>query len=89
MSKLNLSDVGCHADSSLGHAHVRAVLADLVRTYCNAPDVVHALNGEMSDDAWEENDALAMLNDDACSHGVYFDFVDGDLLLLKRTDTED
>lgn len=87
MRRFTLDDVGCWADSSHGIAHVRAVLADLVASYCKAPDLVRALNGECSDDASEEYEAIDLLNEHACADDVYFEFADGDLVLFHSADS--
>lgn len=79
--KLNKQDVGCHADGALGHQHVRAVLADLVASYCKAPELVRALNGAESDDGSEDYEAIDLLNATACEPDVCFAFEDGDLML--------
>lgn len=81
MTKLTKFDVGCHADATHGITHVRAVLADLVSSYCNAPELVRALNGESSDDGLEEWEAIDLLNATACEPDVCFAFEDGDLML--------
>lgn len=96
MKKYTVKDVGCFGDSSFGHQHVRNCLATLLQHLlrpCGAEvdgkDVVEqciqALQGEMSDDASEEYEAIEMLNDVAVD-GVHFEFCDGDLLL--RSDSE-
>jgi hypothetical protein len=77
----NTKHVGCWADGALGHGHIRSVLADL----CDANDhfaLGDLLRGEMSDDAYEEEDALKMLNDR--SVGVVFCLEDGDLMCTKE-----
>lgn len=84
--KLNKTDVGCHADGALGHAHVRAVLADLVSSYCKAPVLVRELNADMSDDASEEDEAIDLLNSTACEQDVHFELSDGDLVLVSDAD---
>ena len=35
----------------------------------------------MPDDAWDEYEALELLSE-VCADGIYFDFRDGDLMLL-------
>jgi hypothetical protein len=47
-------------------------------------ELATALRGEMSDDAWEEDAALDVLNGQA--KGVRFDFYNGDLMCM--TDAE-
>ena len=77
------ADVGCHADGAAGWDHVRDVLADLVEPFDGA--IATALRAEMSDDAWEEYEALDVLNSQ-CVEGCYFDFVNGDLLLVDEAE---
>jgi hypothetical protein len=76
----NSSGVGCFADGSYGHSHIRAKLADMMNTF-GQTELCEALEGEMSDDASEEQEAIDWLNDNACTPDVYFVMVDGDLLL--------
>jgi hypothetical protein len=79
--RFDATDVGCHADASFGHDHVRTVLRELC---CDIgrEDLAHALIGEMSDDADEEYAAIEALNA-VCSDDVYFEFMDGDLMLVR------
>lgn len=80
MAKFTKVSVGCYADSSFGHERVRTRLMELC---CDIEreDLAHALVGEMSDDAQEEQDAIDALNAH-CSDDVHFEFVDGDLMLV-------
>lgn len=73
--------VGCIADGSFGHKHVRAKLADLCEAI-SRKDLATLLRGEMSDDAGEESEALDALNDE-CADDVHFNIVDGDLVLVS------
>jgi hypothetical protein len=76
---------GCYADGSFGHDHVREVLAHQVESDgCIDRALIEALLGPMSDDAQEEYDAIAWLNENACIDGVYFTLNDGDLLLVEE-----
>ena len=94
------SDVGCFADGSLGHKHIRDVLAKELTTlyrhnagggdglhWNKVANLVDALNGEPSDDAWEELEALDWLNRQ-CYDDTYFEFVDGDLMLVAIDEDE-
>lgn len=89
--RYEIDDVGCYADGVFGHEHVRTKLGLLLHdAYHRRPQwkylvtVRDALFGPMSDDAQEEHDALSALNS-RCDHGVRFELVDGDLMLV-RTD---
>lgn len=79
--KYTVRDEGCYTDGCHGHVHIRLVLADLLADAGAPIEMARALEGEMSDDMWEEDDALAWLNQHVCE-GVLFGFADGDLLLL-------
>ena len=87
-------DVGCFGDASFGHDHIRGCLRTLLQhkfeTDClEANEIRGRLHEEMSDDASEEDDAINLLNDYACE-GVYFEFVDGDLMLsVESSDNDD
>lgn len=87
------AELGCHADGAFGHQHVRDVLASMLLQTARdrrPPSVslaavqerAAALRAPMSDDAWEEDEALVILND-ACAQGLAFELVDGDLVLLE------
>jgi len=83
------TDVGCYADGAHGHEYCRNRLASLLQAAKDAlpslalsTDLIASLQGDMSDDASEEYGALAILNG-LCDHDVYFDFVNGDLLLVE------
>ena len=82
---------GCWADGAFGHEHVRQCLADEIEL-CFAPHsklahVVHTLRGPMTDDAWEEYEALDALND-AAPEGMTWCFHDGDLIHHAITDCD-
>lgn len=86
----NKHDAGCWADGALGHDHVRQRLAQLVANVWTAEmlnqygyDVAEALDLDMSDDAGEEDDALAILQEFTES-GLVWNFVDGDLTLMNE-----
>jgi len=80
-------DVGCYADGTHGHAHVRVQLAELVEALDMEPSLVAELLAPMSDDASEEDDAIDLLNEH-CEGGVYFTFRDGDLMLVQEEEEE-
>lgn len=87
------ASVGCYADGVLGHSHVRAQLADLVWRLTSSDDgiaegpLVPSLLGPMPDDAWDELEALDILND-ACEPGVHWEMVDGNLMLLTDEESD-
>lgn len=82
-------EAGCYGDGSLGAAgHVRSRLAGLIEDLFGG-DALDALVGRLETkparDDWAdvydaELEALAALN--SVTRGGYWDFVDGDLLLL-------
>lgn len=71
-------DIGCYADGTFGHNHVREILAGLIQGY--NLDLAEELRKPMSDDASEENEALDIL-DNHCD-GVSFILENGDLMLI-------
>lgn len=90
--KFGLADIGCFGDGAAGHDHIRRKLRTALLTAhksmrcsieLNAQigDVAESLLGEMPDDAWDEQDALDILNCEACEDGVLFVLEGGDLLL--------
>lgn len=98
------SDIGCHADGAFGHDHCREVLADLLETFEDtnpfarteftgkfaAQEVVNSLAGPMPDDAWDEYEALEILNDatePGC--GLCWQFHESDLVLWQQPDPDD
>jgi hypothetical protein len=81
MAKYTTRDEGCYADGCHGHVHIRLVLAELLAEHGGPLKLARCLEEEMSDDAWEEEDALNWLNNHVCE-GVLFGLADGDLLLL-------
>lgn len=89
--KVTRNDLGCWADGSLGHDHIRARLAwFLVINDCPDIRLIESLRGEMSDDALEENDALDWLNDNiSADFECYFEMADGDLMLVENVEDED
>lgn len=86
-----LDDVGCYADGVHGHRHIRLTLADMVEVAtqrsAEGRKVASALRKEMSDDAWEEDEALGLLNE-RCTQEVYFVFENDDLLLVSAAEHE-
>ncbi len=93
MAIYTAKDEGCIADGANGHAYVRQRLWDVLNdTHVKDPkehntqDLCLAqLAAEMSDDAWEEDEAIDLLNEHATDGDVCFLFEDGDLK-LRRTD---
>ena len=78
-------DIGCLADGSFGHEHVRKILASLMDNL--DPVLALELEGIPSDDFREEDDALDILNT-RCT-GVYIAFRDGDLLCISEEEDRD
>jgi hypothetical protein len=82
-----LEDIGCFADGAFGHQHCRNTLANLV-DYIDQRRLVsrefetlsRSLRGEMPEDAWDEYEALDLLNEH-CDPRVAFAFEWGDLIL--------
>lgn len=81
VSEYTPEDVGCYADGSLGHNHCREVLLELIEPHNPDSDLRAALKADMSDDAWEEDAALEILNDH-CHKNVLWTFEEGDLVLM-------
>src|SRR3972149_3998056 len=76
-------DVGCYIDNAHGMAHARGRLIELmleVEESERTAELVKALEGDMSDDDWESDEALDLINE-YCAPDVSFMWVDGDLLL--------
>lgn len=85
-------DYACFADGANGSAYTRRRLAELLAAadlpdeHAEAVKVVCAeLRGDMSDDDYETEQALDLLNVYACDDDVYFEFDEGNLM-LRRTD---
>lgn len=81
-------DAGCYGDGALGHQHTREACANTVEAHVDpspeAVAVITALRGEMSDDAWEEDEACDMLNA-ACGYkSVAWGWQDGDFGLWRN-----
>ena len=84
------ADMGCHADGANGHEHVRARLAELVEVVSentiadervdDVEAVIASLRGTMPDDAWDENEALEILECHT-AEAVTWLFEDGCLIL--------
>lgn len=90
--KFTVSDVGCHADGSLGLEYVRTRLRILLLDtfgFKSTKDLRKALARDMSDDDWETGAALELLNEHATDESVVFDFVDGDLVLSEVESDEE
>lgn len=80
-------DVGCYADSSFGHDHIRDVLADYM-DQLREPKLATELRSEPSDDMSEEDDAIDILNENTtkgCSWGMY----EGSLCLSADQDWQE
>lgn len=74
--------IGCYGDGALGHQHTREVCAKLIEQVsldCSDRHMIeNALRGEMSDDAWEEDAALVILEANAGVEGASWGWRDGD-----------
>ena len=75
------SDIGCYADSTFGHGHVRRKLAELVEGI--DPMLAKELRVSPSDDMGEETDALDILND-RTQQTCRWEIIDGDLMLTLK-----
>lgn len=75
------TEVGCYIDGAAGHVELRKRLASMVEG-CDT-EAADALRADMSDDAWEENQALELLQKHT-KDGLVWEFVDGDLMLSER-----
>jgi len=78
------SDCGTIADIYYGTKHVRLILRQLL-SECKEdnPALIEALKGDMSDDCWEEDEALELLQkhtDPECS----WVRIDGDVFLVDN-----
>jgi hypothetical protein len=82
---------GCYGDGTNGHQHTRERCAQVLDYYVNEnfvsrgvcppgtpAQVIQDLMGEMSDDAGEEYEACAWLNEHAPFTGAVWDWQDGD-----------
>lgn len=84
MPTFTSNDIGCFADGTYGHDHVRERMAVLLEKL--APSViVEDLREPMSDDCCEEDAAMDALNA-LCSEDVFFTLDGGDLLLVSAGD---
>jgi hypothetical protein len=95
MTKFKEEDVACWADGSLGHEHVRERLASIIEDNIpedsdfSAPlftrdELIESLRSEMPDDAWDEFEAIDMLNQpEITEEGLVWWIEGGDLLLVK------
>ncbi len=92
-----IKDLGCWASGGFGHQHIREQMAFFLTSlykdneeyedqWKNISEIVKALEGEMSDDVWEEYEALDWLNKQ-CSEDCYFTFHDGDLMLAETEES--
>ena len=80
-------DTGCHADGTFGHSHIRTALAGLIGGYtCNKSNEAYdSLSKPMPDDAWDEDEALEILQ----SHtepGLIWLMDSGDLMLMDESE---
>lgn len=75
------SEIGCYADGTFGHVHVRSKLANLIESF--DPKLAESLQGEMPDDAWDEDEALEILQKETHDDLTWV-FDSGDLLLVEN-----
>lgn len=81
MVRFTQEDIGCWADGALGWAHVRRVLADLVRD--TNPGLAEELEGPPSADMSEELEALALLQE-VTEEGLVWTLDSEGLFLLRE-----
>ena len=88
-NEYNRMDLGCHGDGTFGHDHIRYRLAELVDAVDGfigneaAMELIASLQGEMPDDAWDEDEALELLNS-VTEDGAQWILDGGDLLLVEE-----
>ena len=81
-------DVGVHADGTFGHEHVRARLSQLVMAVDGdmgnpgPQELAISLEGPMPDGAWDEEEAIDMLNF-ATDEDFEWEMFEGDLRLAS------
>lgn len=83
---------GCYGDSVSGHQHTRNRCADILETEGGDAELVAALRGEMSDDAWEQDEACDYLNAETEGDralGTWWGWQDGDFGLWGGNDLAD
>ena len=81
-------DCGCYADGAAGHEHVRERLASLLDDVQHPEKQEHAeliesLYGDMPDDAWDEDEALEVLDQYTDSRCAWI-MEGGDLILTDQ-----
>lgn len=86
MKRFKGAGVGCWGDGTFGHKHVRERLSILVREADG--ELADSLLGDMPDDAWDEDAALDILNEQTAVDFVW-EFVDGDLMLSPISDGDE
>ena len=77
---------GCYADGTFGHDYVRGSLRGLLESYipdCD-PKVLESLASAMPDDAWDEDEAMGLLNTKA-PDGMCWGLLGGDLMYGPTT----
>ena len=80
---------GCYVDGVNGESHRRKVLIDLVEDCCveDVAELIADLQSEPSDDYFEEDKALDLLNEH-CDDDVTWVIQNGDLLLLCNAELD-
>lgn len=79
-------EIGCYGDGALGHQHTRERCAEIVESYESPNPYTHArqlaicsaLRRPMSDDAWEEQEACLLLEQNVSVEGAWWGWQDGD-----------
>lgn len=86
--KLSHNDAGCWGDGSFGHQHTRERCANVLQALgCSETELLDSLRGPMPDDAWDEEEAEAWLNDFVSRpDGLWFGWLDGDFGLWELED---
>ena len=81
---------GLYADGTFGHQYARGVLAFLVNELEQEgmQDLIDSLDGKMPDDAWDEGQALEVLQG-VTEEGLFWEFKDGDLVLSSNDEEEE
>jgi len=82
---------GCYADGGFGQEHIRTMLDTVLLSATGDealnPEIHKSLKGLMPDDAWDEIEALEILQDNT-EEGLVWVMDSGDLLLIKEDDLE-
>lgn len=80
-------DIGCYADGANGRDHIRYILTELLEqtpATSETIQVIEELEGNISEDVFEEIEAVEILNDYCL--GCCFEMIDGDLILMESNE---